>query len=178
MANWIDLTVLAVLCFFGLRGFFRGLFREVFSLAGLIAGFFVAVRYSETAALWGAQYWQVSSFFLKGAAFVALFFAVYFFFNLTGWLLHRSEKLLFLKTLNRIGGIAVGAGKGTALTALLVLFLTSSSWLPDGTRATFERAVLIAPLTQLGGGILRVGKERLFAGESSAVPAPGRAHRR
>ena len=169
MANWIDLTVLVVLCLFGLRGYFRGFFREVFSLAGFVGGFFIAVRYSEAAALWGSQYWQLSSFFLKGGAFVALFFVIYFLFNLAGWLLHRSEKLLFLRTLNRIGGIALGLGKGTAITALFVLFLTSSSWLPDGMKANFDQTRLIAPLAQLAGGIIRVGKERFFPGESSAA---------
>lgn len=168
MANWIDLTVLAVLSLFGLRGFFRGLFREVFSLAGLLAGFVVASRYSDAAAAWGAQYWQLTPFFFKGIAFVALFFMVYFCFSLAGWLLHRSEKLLFLKTINRIGGVAVGVGKGTALVGLLALFLSSASWLPDTTRQSLEEAVLVAPLSQWAEGLWRLGKSRLLNSPANA----------
>lgn len=168
MANWIDLTVIAVLTLFGLRGYFRGLFREVLSLAGLLAGFFIASRYSDAAAVWVGAHWSVNPFFLKGIAFIVLFFLVHFLFNLAAWLLHRSERLLFLKTVNRIGGVAVGLGKGTAITSLLVLFLVSASWLPDSTREKFDRALLVGPLAQLAGGILHVGKERLLAIQRSA----------
>ena len=168
MASWIDLTVIAVLSLFGLRGYFRGLFREVLSLTGLVVAFLVASRYSAAVADWGATYWKISPFLIKGLAFVALFFVVYFVFNLAGWLLHRSEKLLFLKTVNRVGGIAIGLGKGTALTALLVLFVTSASWLPESTRRNIDHALLVGPLTQLGGGIMRIGKERIFTSERNA----------
>ena len=162
VANWIDLTVISVLSLFGLRGYFRGLFREVLSLIGLLAGFFVASRYSDAAAAWGAAYWKLTPFLLKGIAFIALFFIVHFVFNLVGWLLHRLAGAMFLKTVNRVGGVAMGVGKGTAIVALLALFLTSASWLPGSTRDNLERALLIGPLSQLGGGILRMGKERLL----------------
>lgn len=168
MANWIDLSVLAVLGLFGLRGFFRGLFREVLSLAGLVTGFIVASRYNEAAAAWGAQFWQLSPFIFKAIAFVALFFMVYFCFSLAGWLLHRSEKLLFLKTINRLGGVAVGVGKGTALVGLLALFLTSASWLPDATRQSLEGAVLVAPLSQWAESLWRLSKNRLLATPAKA----------
>ncbi|MGH7886598.1 MAG: CvpA family protein, partial [Candidatus Binatia bacterium] len=86
--NWVDLIVLAVLALFGLRGFFRGLFREMFSLSGLVVGFMVAVAYDQDVAAHAAGYWTVSPILLKGSAFVAIFFLVYFAFSLAGWLLH------------------------------------------------------------------------------------------
>ena len=104
-----------MLALFGLRGFFRGLFREVFSLLGLIAGFMIAVAFLPSAASYAAAFWKAPPLFLKGAVFVVIFFLVYFVFSLMGWLLHRSESLLFLKTVNRAGGIAVGLGKGAAI---------------------------------------------------------------
>ena len=93
-----------MLALFGLRGFFRGLFREVFSLLGLIAGFMIAVAFLPSAASYAAAFWKAPPLFLKGAVFVVIFFLVYFVFSLMGWLLHRSESLLFLKTVNRAGG--------------------------------------------------------------------------
>jgi membrane protein required for colicin V production len=173
--NWVDLILLAVLVLFGLRGFFRGFFREVLSLAGLIVGFFVAARYGDVAAQYVAQYWHLSPLLLKGTGFVALFFVIYFGFNLAGWLLHRSEKMLFLKTINRAGGIAVGVGKGAALAALAIFLLTSSSLLSHPTRKSFESAYLVRPLSQFGESLIKAGKERMFTGDNSA-PAP--AHER
>jgi len=48
--NWIDVTLLSVVGLFGLRGYFRGLFRELSSLVGLLAGFMIAVRYVDAVA--------------------------------------------------------------------------------------------------------------------------------
>lgn len=171
--NWVDFILLAVLGVFALRGFFRGLFREVFSLAGLIVGFLAAARYNDVAAQWLHGYWQISPLALKGAAFVILFFLVYFCFGLGGWLLHRSEKLLFLKTLNRTGGIAIGAGKGAALAALVIFFLTSSSLLSQPTRDSFDGAYLVSPLSQLGERLVKAGKERIFNNDRAGPVSSG-----
>lgn len=172
--NWIDPILLVVVFLFGLRGYFKGLFRETFSLGGLVIGFMVAVRYDEAVATWAGFYWNVSSLILKGAAFAAIFFAVYFVFAIAGLALHRCAKVLFLQTLNRLGGIAVGLGKGTAVTALTIFFLTSSAWLPRSTRERVEDSYLGPPLSQLAVKIIRVGKDKLFPGETDrALTRPG-----
>ena len=173
--NWIDLILLVVLFLFGLRGYFKGLFRETFSLGGLIIGFMVAVRYDEAVAAWAGFYWSVSSIFLKGVAFVLIFFFVYSIFAVAGWLLHRAAKVLFLQTINRLGGIAIGLGKGTAVAALIILFVTSSAWIPRSTRERVEDSYFGRPLSQLAVKLIRVGKEKLLPEESDRAltqPAP------
>jgi len=165
--NWIDPILILVLALFGLRGFFRGLFREIFSIVGLVAGFLLAVTYARSAAAYAETIWQISPLILKGSAFVAIFFLVYFLLSAAGWLLHRSERLLFLKTLNRAGGIAIGVGKGAAVTALVVLFLSQASWLPRPARHNFDESFLAPPLSNLAESLIRLGKARIFFGESS-----------
>lgn len=165
--NWVDFTVLVILALFGLRGFFRGFFREVFSLIGLVVGFIVAAAYERPAAAFISTYWNTSPLLLKGAAFIAIFFSVYFLLNLIGWLLHRSEKLLFMKALNRTGGIAIGMGKGTALAALAVFLLSSSALLPQPTREKFAGSYLVTPLSRLAENLIRIGKEKVFAGDGA-----------
>jgi len=163
--NWVDLILLAVLALFGLRGFFRGLFREVLSLAGLIVGFLIAARYGDAAAQYVAQHWKLSPLLLKGAGFVTIFFLIYFGFNLIGWLLHRSEKMLFLQTANRAGGIVMGVGKGAALAALALFLLSSSSLLSQPARDSLGSAYLVQPLSQLGESLIKAGKERMLSGD-------------
>jgi membrane protein required for colicin V production len=162
LVNWVDPILLVVLFLFGLRGYFKGLFRESFSIVGLVVGFIVAVRYDDLVAASAALHWNLSPFILKGIAFVAIFFIVYFVFSLIGWLLHCSAKMLFLQTINHLGGIAVGLGKGAAITALIILFLTSSAWIPQSTKERLEDSYLVPPLSQLAAEIIRVGAERLF----------------
>lgn len=172
--NWADLIVIAILALFGLRGFFRGLFREVFSLAGLLCGFMLAVAYDRQVADLAAAYWKFSPLVLKGGAFIAIFFVVYFLFSLAGWLLHRSEKLLFLQTVNRTCGIAIGMGKGAALTALAIFFLSSAAWLPQPARENIAGSYFISPLSQLGERLIRLGKDNFFSvGGALELPASG-----
>lgn len=170
--NWVDLTLLAVLALFGLRGYFKGLFREVFSLAGIGIGFVVAVRYYETVAAFGQAFWHFSPLILKGAAYVAIFFVVYFLIGSIGWLVHRSEKFLFLQTINRVGGVAIGIGKGLAVTALAVFLVGSASWLPAGARDKMNGALLVSPLSRLAEEMIRIGKERIFPQPGGAVRTP------
>ncbi len=173
--NWIDLILICLLALFGLRGFFRGLFREIFSLLGLIAGFAAAVALLAPGAAYAAEFWKAPPLFLKGAVFVAIFFVVYFVFSLIGWLLHRSERLLFLKTVNRAGGIAVGLGKGAALIALAVFFLSEAAWLPKRSQENFHGSYLVSPLTRFGETLIRMGKERMgsSADREHAALRPG-----
>ena len=160
--NWVDATLIVALALFGLRGYFRGLFRETLSLAGLAVGLVLAGRNYEAVAAYGERYWNISPLIHKGAAYIAIFFAVYFLFSLIGWLLHRSEKLLFLQTVNRIGGIAVGVGKGTALAALILFFAATASWLPHEAREKISGALLATPLSQFAEEIIRAGKATIF----------------
>jgi membrane protein required for colicin V production len=167
--NWVDLTLLAVFCLFGLRGYFKGLFREVLSLGGLVVGFMIAVRYDEALAAAGRPYLNFSPLFSKAAAFVTIFFVIYLLFNLAGWLLHRSAKLLFLQTINRFGGVVVAIGKGAAVAGLILFFVTSTPWLTDSARQKLRGSYLVPPLAHLGEGVIRIGKEKLFPpGETTA----------
>ena len=163
--NWIDVTVLSVVALFGLRGYFRGLFREISSLVGFLAGFMVAVRYDDALASIIARHWESSPLLLKGVAFVVIFFAVYFLFNLSGWLLHHAAKPLLLQTVNRLGGMAIGIGKGAIVAALMISFATSGSWLPASVRDKFEGAYLVSPLSHFADNLIRIGKSKLLPKE-------------
>lgn len=167
--NILDLILLGLVFLFGLRGYFKGLFRETLSLAGLTVGFMAAVRYNHAVALLGEEYWKISPFILKGVAFVAIFFVVYLLFNWVGWLLDHSQRLLFLRTLNRAGGIVIGVAKGAAVMALLVFFASSASWVPPSAREKFETSIFVPPLTQFAEQMIRVGKERIFTEDAVRV---------
>ena len=161
--NWIDVILASALALFGLRGFFRGFFREIFSLLGLIAGFMFAIAFAQPAANYTAQWWTLPPLVLKGGTFIAIFFVVYFGFSLIGWLLHRSESLLFLKSLNRAGGVLVGLGKGAAILALLVLFLVDAASASKAREESLHGSYLVAPLSRFAEGIIWLGKQQVLS---------------
>ena len=159
--NTVDLILIAALSLFALRGYFKGLFREIFSLVGLVAGFLLAARYDERLAAWLAESWKTSFIFLRAASFVAIFFLVSLAFNLIGWLLHRSAGVLFLQGINRIGGVLVGAGKGAALIGLAVLFLVSTP-MPRRAQATLGHSYLGSSFQHLAQQLIALGKSRFI----------------
>lgn len=170
--NWIDITLLVILALFALRGFYRGLFREVFSVVGMVAGLWAALTYHEYVTNWLSEQWAGSPFLVKIASFVIVFFVVYFLCSVAGWLLHRSEQALFLKTFNRAGGVAIGFGKGVALVGLVLYFVHSAAWLPQPTRDKMAGAYLVKPLYQFGTSLIDFSKEKL-----SNEPVLSDAHR-
>jgi len=166
LLNIIDPILLVLLSLFAVRGYFKGLFREGFSLLGLFIGFMVAVRYDEpVAALW-MHIWESSLLVVKAVTFVALFFVVYFIFSLAGWLLHRSAKLFFLDAVNRVGGVLLGTGKGAAILALILFSLGSSPLMPQKTRQRLDQSYLAPPLYQFAQGLIQVGRATLLSPES------------
>jgi len=169
--NWIDLILTCALALFGLRGFFRGFFREVFSLIGLIGGLMLAVMLVQPVSAYAAEWWTLPPLIVKAAAFIATFFAAYFLCNLVGWLLHRSESLLFLKPLNRAGGLAVGLGKGAAIVALLVFLLLDalSGSTSKAAQEKIQGSYLISPLSRFAEGIIRLGKQEVFTRANTGV---------
>jgi len=168
LLNIVDPILFGLLSLFAVRGYFKGLFRESFSLLGLFIGFMVAVRYDEpVAALWMHNR-ESSLLILKAITFVALFFVVYFIFSLAGWLLHRSAKLLFLDAINRVGGILLGTGKGAAILALILFSLGSFPLMPQKTRQRLDQSYLAPPLYQFAQGLIQVGKSTLLSPELQA----------
>ncbi|HEY2988433.1 MAG TPA: CvpA family protein [Candidatus Binatia bacterium] len=175
--NIVDLILLALLSLFALRGYFKGLFRETFSLLGLFVGFIVAARYEESVATLWIETWKSSFIVLRAATFVALFFLCYFSLNLIGWVLHRSASFLFLQGINRIGGIAVGLGKGAALMALAIFFLVSTPFVPRKAKESMGRSYLAPAFNQLAQGLVGLSKTAWLApSESRAGDRSGMKH--
>ena len=162
----VDLILLVLLALFAVRGYFKGLFLEVFSLLGIFTGILIAVRYNGQASHLIQGYWEVSPIILKAIGFVAIFFVVYFVCNLVGWLLQRSSRYLFLGGFNRVGGVVFGTGKGAAFLALILFLVGSSSFLPQNIRQRVDNSVLVPTLNRFGQELVELGKDTLFSYES------------
>ena len=161
----VDLILLLLLALFAVRGYFKGLFLEIFSLLGIFSGILIAVRYNVQASELLHGYWEISPIILKAIGFILIFFVVYFVFNLLGWLLQRSSKYLFLGGFNRVGGVVFGTGKGAAFLGLILFLVGSSSFLPQDIRKRVDNSVLVPPLNRFGQELVELGKDTLFTYE-------------
>jgi len=167
VVNIVDAVLAAVLCVFAVRGYVKGLFREVFALLGLAGGLIVSLRYFQPVSLW-VESWPYPPVILQIIVFVFLFFLVYIGFNWLGFQLHRSAGVLFLGGLDRFGGVLVGGSKGALFLGVGLFFAVSQSWLPPNVRQQLDRAASVEPLYRLGATVAVLGSTLRWPG----VPGP------
>lgn len=167
--NTVDTILLVLLVLFGLRGYFKGLFRETFSLLGLAAGFAVGARYDEVVAgLWPGSP-RLPFFVLTAASFLLLFAGCYAGLSAVGWALHRLAPLLWLRPADRVGGLLLGTTKGLLVAAVLVFLLSSAPFTSASMARNLERSYLASSLYRWAEILLStVGEGGEAAGASPA----------
>jgi membrane protein required for colicin V production len=143
--NVLDFVILGVITFLVIKGIFRGFFREIASLAGIIFGFLVGNHYHpQMAALLKPYIPLEKSLSLIG--FIILFFLVLIFFNLLGILMHHLFKRLFIGWFDKSLGLGIALLKGIIICYLLIVLLTffmpSSS--PLIARSKAARLVIVS----------------------------------
>lgn len=121
--NGVDLALAFLLLLCGLRGYWRGFFRESFGLLALMGGIALAIQFAASGAGVLHERCRLPPPIDAGVAFVAIFVVVHTLVNLIGVLLDRLASALFLRGINRLAGAVLGAGKGAAILGLLLLFL-------------------------------------------------------
>ncbi|MBE0596276.1 MAG: CvpA family protein [Desulfuromonadales bacterium] len=147
--NFFDLAILILLAAFLIKGLWRGLLRELCSLAGLVCGAVLAFRFHPPLAEWLAQTLGLPLRFWTVAVFLLLFLVTVVFFALLGHLLSRFIKLIFLGGLNRVAGGVFGLAQGVVLLAL-VLFAVARTPLPASMESPWRDSQLSPPFVQLG----------------------------
>jgi membrane protein required for colicin V production len=154
--NGVDLALGLLLVICALRGYWRGFFRESFGLLALIGGVAAAVRLSTLGAGVLQQYLRLPAAVDAGLAFVVIFVIVHTIVNLIGVLLDRLTAALFLRGINRLAGAALGAGKGAAVLALLLLFFHLFPIIPE-LDGQIMNSNIGRPLVNVAGDVIRLG---------------------
>lgn len=121
--NILDYIILGLMTFFLIKGFFRGFFREISSLAGIILGLLIGNHYNHYMANLLGAYIPFEKF-LPLISFIILFILVVIVFNLFGSFLHHLFKRLFIGWFDRSLGIAFALIKGIIVCYLLIVLLT------------------------------------------------------
>ena len=120
-----DIIVLAIILILTIIGWWKGLVKQIFGLAGIIGGYILALKYYQPCA-------KLLTSFHPGTArvicFIAIFLACVLAAHFIGWLVGRLAGAAKLGFLNRTGGAVLGFAKGCVvvciLTAVLVTFLS------------------------------------------------------
>ncbi|NLZ94007.1 MAG: CvpA family protein [Firmicutes bacterium] len=136
--NWLDFLLLIVIIFFAFTGWQKGLVRQLFDVAGVIASYFVALNYGNEFILWlnnylplsrilsqwlpqlAAQGINLADVVARLIGFALLFSAVTFIFRFAGNIAHHIFSLPVLGLLNGLTGMFLGAVKGIFLGVFII----------------------------------------------------------
>ena len=128
--NAVDIVLIVVFTACAIRGYWRGFFRELFGLLGLVAGGLAAIVYTTEATEFLEGYTTLAPPILTGLAFGGIFIIVHTGVNLLGLLFDRLAKAIYLRGINRLAGAAFATTKGAAVMAVLLFGVHLSQVVP------------------------------------------------
>ncbi|RZB37271.1 MAG: membrane protein required for colicin V production [Desulfobacteraceae bacterium Eth-SRB2] len=127
--NLFDLGIIMILCFCLIRGVFIGIIRGLFSITGVLVGFFGASAfYMEVAE--SLLYWMPDASYVNLMSFLTIFFGFFFTISILGLIVNYLLKIDFLSWVKRTLGAGIGIIKGILFVSVLLLTLTA--FLPKG----------------------------------------------
>ena len=109
--NYIDVVILLFLLYGAFRGFSKGLIIEVATLAGLILGVFIAIRYSPFTEGILKDFLNITSRYLSYIALAVTFLLVVIVVYLLGKMLTRLVDIISLGLVNKLLGTLLGIAK-------------------------------------------------------------------
>ena len=107
----VDIIITLILCIFGFKGFKNGLIKELGSLLGLIAGIFLAIRFSDLVSSLISENSGFSSEYLPIISFAIIFITVVILIIVFSKLLDRFVKVVKLQWLNKSAGVVFSVTK-------------------------------------------------------------------
>lgn len=134
--NGLDILIVAVLLFSVIGGLFQGIITSVMSLAGLIFGGMLGMRYYET--LSGKLTFVTDPNIAKIAAFLLIFFAAIIAASIVGWVLKRIVHGLGAGWVDRMGGALFGLVAGSAFWGAILNWLVANPSL--GVKSIIEKS--------------------------------------
>ena len=144
--NYIDIVILLFLLYGAFRGFSKGLIIEVATLAGLILGVFIAIRYSPFTEGILKDFLNITSRYLSYIALAVTFLLVVIAVYLLGKMLTRLVDIISLGLVNKLLGTLLGIAKYFIMVCVLLMIVDALNdkfhFISEETR---ENSLLFAP---------------------------------
>jgi membrane protein required for colicin V production len=146
----IDIIIGALLLFGLIRGFSKGLFVEVASLVALVAGVYGAIHFSNFAAEFLENKFDLEQKYMNSIAFATTFVIIVIAIALAGKALTKLANFAALGLLNKLLGGLFGALKiGLILSIILIVFDTMNKAVVFADKDDLENTVLYKPIKSL-----------------------------
>lgn len=151
--NLIDIIILLTLCFFAIKGLVRGLVNEASSLAGLLAGGWLAYRFHPLLAVPIKSALHLPAHLASFLAFIIILLLTGICAHIIGNIITAALRLVMLGSLNRLGGLLIGVAEG-ALLLCMVFSIAASKFMPEQIRSKIRTTESANMLAQTGDRFL------------------------
>ncbi|HIJ87283.1 MAG TPA: CvpA family protein [Desulfuromonadales bacterium] len=152
--NLFDIIILSILCFFAVKGVVRGFVNEASSLAGLLAGGWLAYRFHPLLAVPIKNALHLPTHLSSFLAFVIILLIAGICAHIIGNIVTAALRLVMLGTLNRLGGLLIGVVEGVLLLSM-VFSIATSSFMPEQLRHRINATESARMLAQSGDYLLK-----------------------
>ena len=148
--NTLDIIILVPIVFGFVLGIFRGLIKEIASLAAIILGIYVAKLFSPVVSQWLINLFDLSAQTAVPVAYLLLFFAFVVALLIVVRLVDKLLSAIALGGLNKFLGGLFGAFKFALIVSVLLnVFDIIDSRMPLVEKETKEEAISYEPLIKL-----------------------------
>lgn len=145
-----DIVIAALLGFGFIRGLFKGLFVEVASLVGLVAGVFGAMHFSYFAGDFLSEHLDWEENYISLSAFALTFIGIVIIITLAGKILTKIADFAALGFLNKIlGGIFGFLKIALILSVVFSFFIKITNNIPFLSEEEIEKSVLVTPIKNI-----------------------------
>lgn len=119
--SYIDIVILLFLLYGAFRGFSKGLIIEVATLAGMVLGVFIAIRYASYTEGILRDFLNLSSRYLSYIALGITFLLVMICVYLLGKLLTKLVDIISLGLINKLLGMLLGIAKYFIIVCVILM---------------------------------------------------------
>lgn len=120
--NFIDMFVMVLLVYAVFRGITRGLVLQLASLLALVAGIFLALKFSGFTARYLIKYWSLDYEYLYIASLAITFTLVFILINIMGNMLDKVVQTTQLSVINKLAGAFFNICKVLLIVGVILLF--------------------------------------------------------
>jgi len=172
--NYFDITIGAVVLILGIKGFMNGFIKEIFGLAGLVAGVYFGSRFSETAAAFiNENFLQMQNpTLLKLLGFLTVLIIVWLGATLLGSVLSKLTSVSGLSFINRLFGFIAGGGKYFIIFSLIVTALSNVTLVKENLHKYVDHSLLYPYLVATGSKIIHLDPAVLGLNHASFTKQP------
>lgn len=123
VVNYIDIIILLFLLYGAFRGFSKGLVIEIATLAGMVLGVYMAIKYSSYTEGILRDFLNVSSRYISYIALAITFIVVAVIVYIIGKLLTKIIDIISLGLVNKLLGTVLGIAKYFVIVCVLLMIM-------------------------------------------------------